>query len=31
MVEEPTNLVISKNMKVEDVIYRGETDAFSNV
>ena len=31
MVEEPTNLIKSKNMKVKIVIYRVETDAFSNV
>ena len=31
MVEEPTNLIILKNMKVKIVIYGVETDAFSNV
>ena len=31
MVEELTNLIISRNIKVKDVIYLVETDAFSNV
>ena len=31
MVEEPMNLIISKNIMVKIVIYRMETDAFSNV